>query len=108
MKLKVITLMLLVSSVAFADTYKWTDDNGKTHYSDKPMHEDAVKVSSPTSKASKPDADATADSTQESSTAKGNTSTKEKPAHHCAKSVLVDYESQKDGDPKAKYKCLES
>lgn len=30
--------------VGATDVYKWVDDEGKTHYSEKPLHEDANKM----------------------------------------------------------------
>ena len=44
MKSIFIVLMLLFCSQAVAEIYKWVDDQGKVHYSDKPVKQDAQQL----------------------------------------------------------------
>ncbi|TNF38724.1 MAG: DUF4124 domain-containing protein, partial [Gammaproteobacteria bacterium] len=44
MKSIYIVLMLLFCSQAVAEIYKWVDDQGKVHYSDKPVKQDAQQL----------------------------------------------------------------
>jgi len=39
-----IFVFLLNPPIVIADIYKWTDENGKVHFSDKPQSNDAMKV----------------------------------------------------------------
>ena len=43
MKPLIALLLVCVCTQAIADTYRWVDDDGQVHYSDRP-HEGAVKV----------------------------------------------------------------
>ena len=105
MKVILISLMALLSAFTLADTYKWTDENGKVHFGDKPMNDNAIKISS-----SKdiPLTQSKAESTnKDKDKATQNTKTLEpKKSYPCAKTDFVENDSQKNSPTILKRTCL--
>jgi hypothetical protein len=106
MKVILISLMALLSAFTLADTYKWTDENSKVHFGDKPMNDSAIKISS-----SKdiPLTQSKAESGHNDSdkATPTTTSVKTKDPYLCTKSVLVESHDQKNGEAIIKRQCLE-
>lgn len=107
MKLILISLMALLSAFTFADTYKWTDDNGKVHFGDKPMNDSAIKVSSSKNIPLTQNKTKSAQSDSDKATST-SISVETKESNLCAKSVLIENDSQKNSQTRTKRKCLEN
>ncbi|MBI1423721.1 MAG: DUF4124 domain-containing protein [Gammaproteobacteria bacterium] len=45
MRVLLVIGMLLIYTVVFADVYKWVDDKGQVHYTDKPTSDHSEKIS---------------------------------------------------------------
>ncbi len=96
MKAIVIALTLVMSAAASAEMYEWTDEKGVKHYTDRPVHKDAVKV----------DIEEEEEATLEELPAKEKAAKKEQKSYPCSNRQEIDRGQGGDRGP-MRERCLE-